>query len=160
MAAARKLGAAVLPPPGWVGGWIKKRKRASQVTLFSLLFQRLRDGARRLKREATVVYCVARHPLTPWWVRLLALAIAAYALSPIDLIPDFIPVLGYLDDVVVVPLGLALVVRCTPAAVLAECRTQAAALAERPTSRVAAVVIVVVWLACAAWMAVWLLRWW
>ena len=65
----------------------------------------LRGWARRLKREALTVYFVARHPATPWWIRLLALIVAAYALSPIDLIPDFIPVLGYLDDLLLVPLG-------------------------------------------------------
>lgn len=71
------------------------------------------------------VYFVARHPGTPWAARLLALGVAAYALSPIDLIPDFVPVLGYLDDLILIPLGLLLVIRLTPEGVLAECRAQA-----------------------------------
>jgi len=102
---------------------------------------------RALKRESLVVYYAARDPRLPWHVRLLALAVAAYALSPIDLIPDFIPVLGYLDDLVLVPLGVALVVKLAPGDVLADARERAAHAAQRPVSRVAAVVIVLVWIA-------------
>ena len=105
---------------------------------------------RALKRESLVVYYAARDPRLPWHVRLLALAVAAYALSPIDLIPDFIPVLGYLDDLVLVPLGVALVVKLTPADVLADARERAAHAARRPVSVVAAAVIVLVWIAALA----------
>jgi len=105
---------------------------------------------RALKRESLVVYYAARDPRLPWHVRLLALAVAAYALSPIDLIPDFIPVLGYLDDLVLVPLGVALVVKLTPAVVLADARERAAHAARRPVSVVAAAVIVLVWIAALA----------
>jgi len=116
-----------------------------------------RERLRALKRESLVVWYAARDPRLPWPVRLLALAVAAYALSPIDLIPDFIPVLGYLDDLVLVPLGVALVVKLTPAAILADARARAAVTAARPTSTAAAIVIVVLWLlallACGlAWM--------
>lgn len=92
-----------------------------------------------------MVYYAARDPRTPWWVRLLALAVAAYALSPIDLIPDFIPVLGYLDDLIIVPLGLALVVRLIPAEVAAAARERALAASTRPTSRAVVVLIVTLW---------------
>ncbi len=109
---------------------------------------------RVLKREALVVYYAARDPRLPWHVRLLALAVAAYALSPIDLIPDFIPVLGYLDDLVLIPLGVALVVKLTPGEVLADARERAAHAAHRPVSRVAAAVIVLLWIAAVA--LVWL----
>lgn len=105
----------------------------------------LRQWARSLKRQTLVVYLLARDSRTPWLVRLLALLVAAYALSPIDLIPDFIPVLGYLDDVILVPLGLALVLRLTPAPLLAEVRERAAALAERPVSRAMALIVVLLW---------------
>jgi uncharacterized membrane protein YkvA (DUF1232 family) len=105
---------------------------------------------RALKRESLVVYYAARDPRLPWHVRLLAVAVAAYALSPIDLIPDFIPVLGYLDDLILVPLGVALVVKLTPGTVLADARERAAQTAQRPVSRVAAVVIVLVWIAALA----------
>jgi len=110
---------------------------------------------RALKRESLVVYYAARDPRLPWHVRLLALAIAAYALSPIDLIPDFIPVLGYLDDLILVPLGVALVVKLTPGDVLADARERAAHAAGRPVSHAAAAVIVLAWMAAAvlAWRA-------
>ena len=78
------------------------------------LLQTAKQWARALKRDVLVVYLAARDPRTPWALRLLALAVAAYALSPIDLVPDFIPVLGYLDDLLIVPLGLALVLRLLP----------------------------------------------
>lgn len=105
--------------------------------------------ARRIKRDVMTVYVAARHPATPWWLRLLALAVAAYALSPIDLIPDFIPVLGWLDDLVIVPLGLMLVIRLLPPAVLRAARDEAAQRLGRPRSRVAAVLIVLCWVALA-----------
>jgi uncharacterized membrane protein YkvA (DUF1232 family) len=105
---------------------------------------------RMLKRESLVVWYAARDPRLPWHVRLLALAVAAYALSPIDLIPDFIPVLGYLDDLLLIPLGVALVVKLTPPEVLADARERAAHAAQRPVSRVAAAVIVLLWIAAIA----------
>ena len=109
-----------------------------------------REPLRALKRESLVVWYAARDPRLPWPVRLLALAVAAYALSPIDLIPDFIPVLGYLDDLVLVPLGIALVVRLTPAPVLADARVRAAATAARPVSRAGAAVVIALWLLAVA----------
>ena len=96
---------------------------------------------RALKREALTVWCIARHPRLPWAVRGLALAVAAYAFSPIDLIPDFIPVLGLLDDLLLLPLGIALLLRLAPAEVLDRARERAARAAELPVSRVAALVI-------------------
>ncbi len=111
---------------------------------------RLQEAARRIKRDALTVYFAARDPRTPWPVRLLALMIAAYAFSPIDLIPDFIPVLGYLDDLILLPLGILLVIRLTPETVIADSRAKAQEAAERPVSPVAAVVIVLIWLLSAA----------
>lgn len=105
----------------------------------------LREWARGLKRQTLVVYFAARDARTPWAVRLLALLVAAYALSPIDLIPDFIPVLGYLDDVILVPLGVALVLRLTPPPVMAAARERAEAVVDRPVSLAMAAVIVLVW---------------
>ena len=108
-----------------------------------------RAAAKRLKRNAYALYFVARDRRTPWYARALAAAVVAYALSPIDLIPDFIPVLGYLDDLVIVPLGIALVLKLVPKQVLADSRTRAAAMAERPTSRAGAAFVIAVWLAAA-----------
>lgn len=118
----------------------------------------LRQWARELKRQTLVVYFVARDPRTPWPLRLLALGIAAYALSPIDLIPDVIPFLGYLDDLVIVPLGLLLVLRRVPAEVLDDARQRAAAAATRPVSRAMAAIIVVVWIASLTALGAWLWR--
>lgn len=118
----------------------------------------LQKAARRLKLEVMTVYFAARDPRTPWPVRLLALAVAAYALSPIDLIPDFIPVLGYLDDLILLPLGLLLVLRLTPPAVLEASRAQARAIAARPSSTAAAAVVVAIWLAGAVGLLLWLFR--
>ena len=106
----------------------------------------LKQRAKELKQFTLVAYYAARDPRTPTFVRLLALLVAAYALSPVDLIPDFIPVLGYLDDLILVPLGLALVIRLLPESVLASARAQAQLAADRPTSKSAAAVIVVIWL--------------
>ncbi len=106
----------------------------------------LKQRAKELKQLTLVAYYAARDPRTPTFVRVLALLVAAYALSPIDLIPDFIPVLGYLDDLVLVPLGLALVARLLPESVLASARQQAQRAVEQPTSKLAAAVIVAVWL--------------
>lgn len=91
------------------------------------MFDKLRVRARVLKRDSLTLYLVARHPETPLLAKALAAGVAAYALSPIDLIPDFIPVLGYLDDLILLPLGIAAAIRLVPPAVLAECRKTARA---------------------------------
>jgi len=119
------------------------------VQLSASILARLRGWAAALKRSTLTVWYVARAPRTPWLARLLALVVAAYALSPIDLIPDFIPVLGYLDDLLLLPLGLALVLWLTPAPVIETARQRAAVTAQRPVSRGAAVVIVLIWLLAA-----------
>ena len=111
---------------------------------------RLRRWARALEQQSLVVYFAARDPRTPWPTRLLALGVAAYAANPIDLIPDFIPVIGYLDDLFIVPLGVALVLRLVPDDVVRSAREKAAARADRPTSRAMAVGIVAIWLLAAA----------
>jgi len=121
------------------------------------MLARFQAWARALKRQALVVYFAARDPRTPWAVRLLALAVAAYALSPIDLIPDFVPILGYLDDLVIVPLGVALVVRLLPDEVAAAARQRASEAMDKPVSYAAAAVIAVLWIIAAAILVIWLL---
>ena len=113
------------------------------------MLARLKGWARAIKRDVHALWLAARDPRTPWYARALALGLAAYALSPIDLIPDFVPVLGYLDDAILLPLGILLAVRLVPPAVMAECRAAAAAAAARPVSRAAAVFIVAVWIVAA-----------
>jgi uncharacterized membrane protein YkvA (DUF1232 family) len=107
----------------------------------------LKDWARAIKRDVHALYLAARDPRVPWYAKVLALCVAGYALSPIDLIPDFIPVLGYLDDLIIVPLGILAVVKLIPPEIMAEHRAAASAAAERPMSRAAAAVIVVIWIA-------------
>lgn len=119
----------------------------------------LKERARAITREVHAVYLAARDARTPWVAKALALGIAAYALSPIDLIPDFVPVLGLLDDLVIVPLGIFLVLKLIPADVMAECRAAAAQAAERPVSWAAAGVIVLVWVVSVALVAWWVWRW-
>ena len=116
------------------------------------MLARLKLWARRLKRETHALALACRDPRVPWYTRLLAICVVAYAFSPIDLIPDPIPVLGYLDDLILVPLGIALAVRLIPPAVLAECRAraEAATSGERSVNWVAAGVIVTIWLILAA----------
>ena len=118
----------------------------------------LRERAHALKREAVTLYLAVRDPRTPLPAKIVAGLVLAYALSPIDLIPDFIPVLGYLDDLIIVPLGIMLALRLVPAEVLVAARAQAEATLERPTNRVAAVVIVAIWIACALLLGWWLAR--
>lgn len=112
--------------------------------------------AKSVRQQTLVVWYAARDPRTPWIVRLLALAVAAYAVSPIDLIPDFIPVIGYLDDLILLPLAIALIVRLVPAEVLAAAHERAVASSLRPSSRAALVVIVALWVLLALLMLRWL----
>lgn len=119
------------------------------------MLDRLKTWARALRREAHVLHIAARHPRTPWYAKVLAVAIAAYALSPIDLIPDVIPVLGWLDEVLLLPIAIAGVLKLVPADVLAESRALAAATADRPSSLAGAAAIVALWggaIAAAAWI--------
>ena len=110
-----------------------------------------REWARGLKRETYALYLAYRDPRVPWYARLFAAMVVGYAFSPIDLIPDFIPILGYLDDLLLLPLGIALAIRLLPPAVLAERRAAAARRMDdgKPINRAMAVLIVVLWLALA-----------
>jgi uncharacterized membrane protein YkvA (DUF1232 family) len=106
----------------------------------------LKTWARALRRDVTALWIAARDPRTPWPAKALAGAVAAYALSPIDLIPDFIPLLGFLDDLLIVPAGIWLAVRLVPGPLMAEFREEARRRSERPSSRVAAGVIAAIWI--------------
>jgi uncharacterized membrane protein YkvA (DUF1232 family) len=117
----------------------------------------LKAQARQLKQQILTVYFAARDRRTPLLVRLLAVLIAAYALSPIDLIPDFIPVIGYLDDLVLIPLGLALVIWLTPPEVIAAAQLRAQEAATKPVSYAAAACIVIVWLVVMGFFIRWVL---
>lgn len=113
------------------------------------LIQSLKQSASRLKSDTLALYLAARDPRTPWLAKAVVAIVVAYALSPIDLIPDFIPVLGYLDDIILLPLGMALAIRLVPKAVMSDCRARArdAFKNGRPVSRRAGMAVVAIWLA-------------
>jgi uncharacterized membrane protein YkvA (DUF1232 family) len=121
---------------------------------------RLKAWAQRLKAELVALWFCARHPRTPLFAKALAAALATYAFSPIDLIPDFIPVLGYLDELVILPAGIWLVLKLVPADVLAECRGEAARWLsdQRPRPGAVAVALIVV-LIFVSWLTVLWLAW-
>lgn len=113
------------------------------------MWEAAKAWARPIKRDVVAIWLAARDPRVPWYAKAIAAAVAAYALSPIDLIPDFIPVLGYLDDLVIVPLGILLVVRLIPGELMAEFREEAMKRIARPTSPAAAAAIVTLWVTIA-----------
>ena len=117
------------------------------------MIERLRAWAKTLKREVLMLWLAARDPRVPWAAKLVAGSVAAYALSPIDLIPDFIPVLGLLDDLLIVPAGIWLALRMIPAETVSALRALADELASRPVSRTGAIAVIAVWLALAVLVA-------
>ena len=112
--------------------------------------------ARKIRVEVHAAWLAARHPRTPWYAHAFGLLVTAYALSPIDLVPDFIPVLGLLDDALIIPVGLWLFVKMLPPGLFEQCRAEAEAAAERPGSAWGAAIVVLLWLA-AALLVAWLL---
>jgi uncharacterized membrane protein YkvA (DUF1232 family) len=142
---------------------LKKISRLAQRVLWTntkQTFQRWRQRAKELKTDTYAIYLACKHPRLAWYVKVLAACVVAYALSPIDLIPDFIPVLGYLDDLILVPLGISVVIKMIPPDVLAECREKAQLEMNvgKPTNWIAAIIIVTIWLFLAAGAVVLILR--
>ena len=109
--------------------------------------QKLKQQAKRLKTELYALYLACHDPRVPWYARALSICVVGYAFSPIDLIPDFIPILGYLDDLIIVPIGIMLVLKIIPPAVMVECRVkaQSGTLANKPKNWIAAGIILIVW---------------
>jgi uncharacterized membrane protein YkvA (DUF1232 family) len=114
-----------------------------------------REWAKAARTDVLAVWLAGRDPRTPWYAKATAAAVAAYALAPIDLIPDFIPILGYLDDLVIVPLGIVLAVRLIPPDLMAEFRAEARRRTDEPRSYGGAFVIVAMWIAAAVFL-IWL----
>lgn len=108
---------------------------------------RIKSWARRIKQDVHALYLASRDPRVPWYAKAIAVVVAAYAFSPIDLIPDFIPIIGYLDDVILLPLGILLVIKLIPPEIMVEYRSLAAAAQNQPISRSAGTVIVCIWFA-------------
>ena len=122
------------------------------------LWQRLRFWARLVLRDGLALYVAARDPRTPWYAKLLALIVAAYALSPIDLIPDIIPVLGFFDELILLPFAIALIARLMPADIMAESRTVAQTILEKPRSKAGAAIIIGMWVSGLGAVLWWALR--
>jgi len=120
--------------------------------------ERWKQKAQQLKMEVYTLYFASRDPRVPWYAKALAACVVAYAFSPIDLIPDPVPVLGYLDDLVLIPLGVLAVRGMIPAAVLAECRERAKTLTKKPGNWVAAGIIITIWVILAAAALLWAIR--
>jgi len=120
-----------------------------------MLLERAKQWARRLKQDVLALWIAARDSRTPWYAKLAAGAVAAYALSPIDLIPDFIPILGYLDDLIIVPLGILLVVKLIPEPLMAEYRAMATGRAKRRSYGGMAAVLAI-WIGAGAALLYWL----
>ena len=122
--------------------------------------ERWKQRARQLKVEVYAIYLAYRDPRVPWYARIFAACVVGYAFSPIDLIPDPIPILGYLDDLVLIPLGVKIALSMIPASVMAESRAKAQELMRqgKPVNRVAALVIVAIWLLLAAFIVVFMMR--
>ena len=120
------------------------------------MLARLRAWAQALRKDLLTLWFCRNLPGTPWYAKLLAALIVAYAFSPIDLIPDFIPVIGYLDDLIIVPLGIYVTLRLIPEPVLVEARARAdvwlASRSKKPRSYAAAIVFVLLWIAFAYWV--------
>lgn len=119
-------------------------------------FASLKQRARAIRADALALYFAARHPGTPWYAKLAAVLIVAYAFSPVDLVPDFIPVLGYLDEVILLPLFIVLTLRLIPDEVMVECRRRAAGLMKKPVNWLAGALIVLLWIGLAALFGGWL----
>lgn len=154
---------AVLPPTGYAAGtifWLRDtaRTRGNNPVLKSFI-ERSRHWARGIKRDAITLWFARKHPDMPWYAKAMGALVLAYALSPIDLIPDFIPVLGYLDDVILLPCLIWLTLKLIPATTLADSRLKAeawmASKAAKPKSAFGAAVIVALWAAVAVMVALW-----
>jgi len=123
-------------------------------------FERLKQKSRHLKIEIYALYLAYRDPRVPWYAKVFVAIVVGYAFSPIDLIPDFIPVLGYLDDLVLIPLGVAVALKMIPEKIMEDCREKAQEIMRqgRPVNRMAAVVVIAIWLFLAALVIVFMAR--
>ena len=123
------------------------------------MFEKAKSWAHRLKLDVVAIYIAGRDPRTPWYAKAIALAVAAYAFSPVDLIPDFIPVLGYLDDLIIIPLGIMLVVKLIPEELMADCRAKARDRGRPRANWVVGALIIATWLIAVVWLTIVFAQW-
>eukprot|EP01120_Amphizonella_sp_Union-15-10_P014313 TRINITY_DN6894_c0_g1_i1.p1 TRINITY_DN6894_c0_g1~~TRINITY_DN6894_c0_g1_i1.p1 ORF type:complete len:129 (+),score=9.52 TRINITY_DN6894_c0_g1_i1:135-521(+) len=125
------------------------------------MFQKIKKAAKALKKETYAVYLATKDRRTPWYAKLLGIIIISYALSPIDLIPDFIPILGYLDDIILVPVGIWLLLKLIPGEVMEECRQRAELeLNKKEKNWFVGAIIIVIWISSASLFFWWVYKWW
>ncbi len=126
------------------------------------IIEKWKQKARALKQELHALYLACKDKRTPWYAKVLGICVIGYALSPIDLIPDPIPILGYVDDLILLPLGIAAVRKMIPLEILAECREKAMEASTKPKKRnwIAASVIIAIWVLVAIWVIRWLVNSW
>lgn len=122
------------------------------------MVEKFKQATKVLKADTYALYLAYRDPRTPWYAKIWAALVVAYAFSPIDLIPDFIPVLGYLDDLLLVPLGVFLALKLIPAEIMAECRQQAQESQEKPVNWCAGALIVLLWITLASLGIIWIVK--
>ncbi|RCW51812.1 uncharacterized protein DUF1232 [Paenibacillus prosopidis] len=117
------------------------------------MLDNLKNKARSMKQNVFVLYLSYRDPRVPWYAKVFAMLVVAYAFSPIDLIPDFIPILGYLDDIIIVPIGIMLALKMIPAPVLLDCRAKADEIRKngKPNNWLAGALFIAIWVLCAIW---------
>lgn len=116
--------------------------------------EKLKNSARKLKQDIYVLYLAYKDPRVPWYAKLFTICVVAYAFSPIDLIPDFIPIIGYLDDLILVPVGITLALKMIPRAVIVDCRMRAEEIRQRgkPRNWIAGALFIAIWILCAVWI--------
>ncbi|MGW8143952.1 MAG: YkvA family protein [Anaerolineales bacterium] len=127
---------------------------------FGILIDIWKKSVRKLKAETYALYLAYKHPQTPWYAKVFTGMVVAYALSPIDLVPDFIPILGYFDDLILVPLGIVFALKLIPAQVMTECRTQAQIDLQqegKPVNWFAPVAIIAIWISLATLCVIWVI---
>lgn len=120
-----------------------------------MIFDKLKAWAKQLKRKIFILFFAYKHNHTPWYAKVFAVCVVAYAFSPIDLIPDFIPILGYLDDVILVPLGVMIALKMMPPSVILECTVKAEERMKnsKPKNWTVGILIILVWIAAIAWVS-------
>lgn len=122
------------------------------------MFSKIKNWAKHLKQQIYILYLAYKDPRMPLFAKIFTVGVIAYAFSPIDLIPDFIPILGYLDDLILVPLGVYLALKLIPKPVLAECTQRALAQSnnKKPANWIAGTLIIILWISAAIWLALWI----
>ncbi|MDO7907521.1 YkvA family protein [Paenibacillus sp. JX-17] len=122
------------------------------------ILHKLKQTAKLLKSNLIVLYLSYRDPRVKWYAKLFTLCVVAYAFSPIDLIPDFIPILGYIDDLIIVPLGIVLALKMIPGDVIGENKAKAQEIQGKPKSWVTAALFIIVWILLAIWIATYIYK--